>query len=96
MAKTNESTNKREAKNFRSKGQTKKFYVRKAIEDYIKSEAEIETILKAKFITEGKLKELKEASNKDISEKVSDLYNYITNTKVNNDELESLLNSIEE
>lgn len=96
MAKTNESTNKREPKSFRTKGQPKKYYVRKAIENYIRSEAEIETILKAKFVTQEQLDKLKNAAKKDISELSNDLYNYITDTKVNSDELEKLLNSIEE
>lgn len=91
---------KQEPKMFRARGQSKKFYVDKAIKDYIKSEAQIKAVIQLGYANEDLMNRIKQSVYPDVDYKCSELCSFLkgSNSKLssNNKEYEELLNSITE
>lgn len=90
-----ETKEKKAPKMFKAKGQSKKFYVDKAMQHYITAEAELRTVLKLNYVDENKLDELKKSVEKNIEDSHKDLYSYLSGKSETNNKYEELLNSLD-
>ena len=63
---------------FRTRGQKNSYYVEKAIQHYITAEAEIRTILKMKYVSDEKLRRIKELVKENIEDKHNELFYYLS------------------
>lgn len=68
---------KKEPTNFKTRGQSKEFYMSRAYYDYIKGMAEMETLVALKFSDKEKLDKLKEKAEPFIKSTSDELYNHI-------------------
>ncbi len=88
---------KREPTMFKAKGQKQKFYVNKAIQDYIKAEAELATVINLNCVDTDKLNKMKDSVKNKIESKTNELTSYLTGkTLKDSDDSDymDLLNSI--
>lgn len=85
---------------FKAKGQSNKFYVNKAIQDYIKAEAELKTIIKLNCVDEDTLSKMKESVQYEIDNLADELSAHLSGNKealyFKNHIYEELLNKLEE
>lgn len=83
---------------FRTRGQSKSYYVDKAIKHYIAAEAEIKTILQMKYVDNEILNKIKESVKDDIDSMYNELYSYLSGKPIEkepNEEYEKLIKSLD-